>query len=44
MARVTLPLNPLIWDTVIIDWTAMPAFTAMVIGSAAMAKSGTPTL
>lgn len=44
LVRVTLPVNPLTWETVIIDCAAIPAFTAMVIGRGVMAKSGTPTL
>ena len=44
MVRLRLPVNPLIWDTVIIDWATMPAFTAMVVGLDVIAKSGTPTL
>jgi len=42
--RVTFPVNPLICGTVIIDWAAIPAFTAMVIGLAVIANSGTPTI
>jgi hypothetical protein len=42
--RLTVPVNPLIADTVIVEVPATPASTVTVVGLAVTEKSGTATL
>jgi len=39
-ARVTVPVNPLTGEMVIVDVAATPALTLMLVGLALMLKSG----
>jgi len=42
--RVTVPVNPLIGATVMVDVPAWPAVTVTDVGAAVTEKSGTATL
>jgi len=37
--RATVPVNPLVGETIIVDVVVSPAFTVSVVGAAAMVKS-----
>ena len=39
-ARLTVPVNPLIGDTVMVEGLATPAFTVTLVGPAVTVKSG----